>query len=112
MDVEAEILDAFGEAVEDASGVELIKEAGTQFDVGGLVFEDVVDDHGQGVGHRNERFLIAAPGGDAAVLGSEVGVFLAYRAVGGFDQCGPQGTVAFAGLAATPFARALVLAGA
>lgn len=112
MDVEAEILDAFGEAVEDASGVELIKVVSAQLNIAGLVFDDVVDSHGQGVGDGYERLLLAAAGSDAATLGSEVGVLLAHGSLGCFDQCGTQGAVAFAGSAAAPLASALVLAGA
>ena len=55
MDLEAEVLDAFGEAMEDAGRVELVKEVGSQLCIGGFVFEDVVDGHGQGVGCGYER---------------------------------------------------------
>ncbi len=51
-------------------GLSLSKKAAPQFDVGGLVFYDVVNGHGHGVGNGDYGLLLAAPGRDAAKLGS------------------------------------------
>lgn len=77
MDVEAEVLDAFCESIEEACGVELVEEVVSQFDIGGFVLEDMVDGHSHGVGDGDERFLLSLPWSYAAVLGTEVGAFLA-----------------------------------
>ena len=70
-------MDTFCETIEEAPWVELVEEVVSQFDIGGFVLEDMVDGYGHGVGNGNESFLLASSWSYTAVLGTEVGAFLA-----------------------------------
>lgn len=112
MDGVAETLDAFGKAEKDFEGMDLIEEVGAELAVGALGFKYMIDGDGQGMGDGNEGLLLAAPGGDTPVLSAEVALFLSDGAMGGFNNCGSQGPIAFASFSAFALARALVLSGA
>ena len=64
------------------------------------------------VGDGDDRPLLAAAGGQAAILGGEVGALGARGGLGGLDQRRAQPGVALAGPAAQALAGALVVAGA
>ena len=81
----AEPLQAAHEAPLDGPAVALVEVVRTQVAVAGAVPEQVVDDHQEGVPHGDGRPALAPPGGQAAVLGREVGALTAGGGVGGLD---------------------------
>jgi hypothetical protein len=92
--------------------VELVEVRDAELMVGLAAGEDVVDDDQDRVPERDERPLLAAPGGDAAILGGQVGILGLAGDVGDRDQRLAQRLVALARLAAQPLAAALGVAGA
>src|SRR3970282_1096819 len=60
--------------------------------------------------HGHSRFVLATAGGQAVILGREVGVPGTAGCLSGLDQGYPQSTGPLAGLATMAFARALVVA--
>src|SRR5262249_2164913 len=74
------------------------------------VAEQMVGDHQDAVGHRDDGLLVAAALDQAAVLGGEVGVAFADGAPGALDQGLPQAAVGKPGAAAQALAGTLVVA--
>src|SRR4029453_10976068 len=70
----------------EAVGVEVIKVVAAQLAIRRAVAEQMVGDHQDAVGHRDDGLLVAAALDQAAVLGGEVGVAFADGAPGALDQ--------------------------
>src|SRR5436309_10059365 len=88
-DALAELLDALGAAADDLLLVALIKVVGAEVVIRGAVPDDVVADDQNGVGDGDCGPLPPTAMGDAAVLGTEIGLGASKRA-GGLGQRCPQ----------------------
>ena len=65
--------------------VAAVEEVAAEVGEGGAVFEEVVADDEDRVGHGDSGFLLAATSRQATVLGAEIGVARAAGPRGGFD---------------------------
>src|SRR5204863_3377005 len=92
-------------------GVTAVEVVRTEFvEVDGGVNQQVVGDHEDRMRDRARRAFLPAAGGQAAVLRAQVGPPGAGGGVGRLDQDPPEGAIPLAGLAAQPFAAALLVA--
>lgn len=106
----AEALEATHQPLLHALSLQLVEIRDAALVVGLPPGQEVVDDHQDGVPEGDERALLTPPGGDAAILGGEVGVLGLARDVGDLDERLAQRLVALARLAAQAFAAALGVA--
>src|SRR5881398_983411 len=88
----------------------LIKVVRTQIAVGFPACQDVIGDHQNAMPDRDQGFLLPAPRRQPAVLGTQVRLLAACRAVRGFNQGLPQPGTTFASLATHALAGTLVIA--
>jgi len=76
--------------------------------VGLAARNDVIDDHAERRGQRDERLRVSTPGGDAPVASGQCGVLGVRRCLRGLDEEGAQPRVALAGAPTARSSRALI----
>jgi hypothetical protein len=88
-DLVAEVLDALDEPVLQALAATLVEVLDPEVLVDLAAAEEVVHDDEDGVAESNRGLLLAAPGGEPTILGSEVRAPATTERMGRFDQSRP-----------------------
>src|ERR671920_899097 len=109
-DLIAEGFEAFDGALSDAVGVAAVEVLGAEVLVAGAAFEEMVGDDEDGVADGDDGALPPASGGQAAGLLGQVAALAAAGGPGGLGEGGLEPGAPLAGLGASAFAPAGVVA--